>query len=261
MPQQINLSIRDALLSEVKAQDPSNHPNPAGQQTLQQRPILYAVQNKMGLGHDEAILTEWGELFRTGLLAWGLDISNPDPPFFHLTDRGRKALERATRDPSNPLGYLKHLASIARINPIAMSYLTEGLDCYVSGLFKAAAVMVGASAESLIIDLRDFTVAKLTALSQTPHKNLIDWRIKTIFDALQGLFEKNKLKFSHELRESFDQCWSPFVYQIRVARNDAGHPTSIEPVTSDRAHASLLVFPELAKLTNSLAAWVDKDLV
>jgi hypothetical protein len=41
---------------------------------------------------------------------------------------------------------LAHLASVAPLNDVAMSCLTEGLDCYVARLFKAAAVMVGGAA-------------------------------------------------------------------------------------------------------------------
>lgn len=38
----------------------------------------------------------------------------------------------------------------------------------------------------------------------------------------------------------------------------SGHPTSIEPVTPDTVHASLLVFPELAALATSLRDWVSQ---
>src|SRR5207245_8493044 len=121
---------------------------------LQQTSILDAVARKLGANQnpylERAILTQWGELFRSGLLAWRFNLSNPDPPFFHLTDRGRQALQNVTRDPSNPAGYLRHFASIATLEPVAMSNLAEGLECYVAGLFKAAAVMVGAAAESEI---------------------------------------------------------------------------------------------------------------
>ena len=69
--------------------------------TLKQGSVLDAAARKLKGYEQQAILTQWGELFRTGLLAWGLNLNNPNPPFFHLTDRGRLALENATRDPSN----------------------------------------------------------------------------------------------------------------------------------------------------------------
>ena len=257
MPQPAPPSIREVLLAEIKVQEPTT---PMAQ-TLQQSSVLDAVARKLGRGFDEqAILTQWGELFRTGLLAWGLNLSNPNPPFFHLTERGRQALANSTRDPSNPAGYLRNVASIATLDPVSASYLTEGLECYVAGLFKAAAVMVGASAESVILDLRDRTVQKLTSLTHPIPKPMEDWRIKTVSDALRGFFDGHKAKFTRELREPFEGYWSAFAQQIRAARNEAGHPTSVDPVTPDTVHASLLIFPELVRLANNLARWVKDDL-
>ncbi len=43
-------------------------------------------------------------------------------------------------------------------------------------------------------------------------------------------------------------------------RNEAGHPSSIDPVTPDTVHASLLVFPELARLAKGLTDWVSNSL-
>jgi hypothetical protein len=224
--------------------------------TLQQGPVLDGVQSKLGRGNDEAILTQWGELFRTGLLAWGFNLSNPDPPFFHLTERGRAALANLSRDPSNPAGYLRHLASIATIDAVSMSYLTEGLECYVAGLFKASAVMVGGAAESMILTLRDNAVAKLRVIGKPVAKQMEDWKIKTVSDALVAFFDAQKAGFTRELRDAFDAYWPAFALQIRTTRNDAGHPLTVDPVTSDTVHAALLVFPELARLTNGLQNWV-----
>ncbi len=89
MPQPVPPIIREVLLAEIKAQEPKTQM----EQTLQQSSVLDAVAKKLGKGFDEqAILTQWGELFRTGLLAWGLNLSNPYPPFFHLTERVSQAL-------------------------------------------------------------------------------------------------------------------------------------------------------------------------
>jgi hypothetical protein len=138
--------------------------------------------------------------------------------------------------------------------------LTEGLDCHVAGFFKAAAVMVGAAAESVILDLRDNAVQKLKSLRQPIPKPLEDWRIKTVSDGLRAFLEGHQSKFARELREPFEAYWSAFAQQIRAARNDAGHPTNVDPVTPDTVHASLLIFPELVRLANGLSVWVKNDL-
>jgi hypothetical protein len=254
-------SIREVLLAEIDANDPKGRPSFP---ELQQGYVLESAARKLRANQnpeiEQAILTQWNELFRTGILAWGLNIANPNSPFFHLTERGRRALANLTRDPSNPAGYLRHLASVATLDPIAMSYLAEGLDCYVAGLFKASAVMIGCAAESVILNLRDLTIQKLTTLARTTPQNLNDWRIKTVTDALRSFFDGNSGGFSRELREPFEAYWSAFAQQIRASRNDAGHPSSVDPVTPDTVHASLLIFPELAKLANHLARWVGNDL-
>ena len=260
MAQPPRASIREVLLAEIRGQQPTGYAS----QSLQQSSVLNGAASKLGVRHspdlEQAILTQWNELFRTGLLAWGLNLSNPDPPFFHLTERGLQALQNVTRDPSNPAGYLRHLASVATLEPVAVSYLTEGLECYVAGLFKAAAVMVGGAAESVILELRNVTAQKLTALKKPVPKGMEDWRIRTVSEALRGFFDGHAPTFARELREPFEAYWSAFAQQIRATRNDAGHPVSVDPVTPDIVHASLLIFPELARLANNLSRWVSDDL-
>jgi len=80
-------------------------------------------------------------------------------------------------------------------------------------------------------------------------------------DALRTFFEGHAGHFRRELREPFEAYWPAFAHQIRAARNDAGHPTSVDPVTPDTVHASLLIFPELAVLANGLSRWIADDLV
>jgi hypothetical protein len=141
-----------------------------------------------------------------------------------------------------------------------MSYLTEALDCYVAGLFKAGAVMVGGAAESVILDLRDTSVRKLTALGRPIPKAMEDWRTKTVSDGLRAFLDGHKAGFAQALRDPFESYWSAFALQIRTVRNDAGHPTSVDPVTPETVHASLLIFPELARLANNLSKWISNEL-
>lgn len=251
--------IRAVILQVIQDQQPKG-PTDA---SLQQGSVLEETKRRIGITYDltkeQAILTTWHDLFRTGYLAWGLNITNPNPPHFHLTESGRRALSSLSRDPANPAGYLKHLYSIATLQPVAKSYLEEGLECFVVGLYKAAAVMIGASTESLILEIRDCIVQKLTTLSRPIPKELNDWKFKTILDATQNFFDTHKPTLLRLLREEYEAYWAAFTQQIRAARNDAGHPTSVDPVTPDTVHASLLIFPELAKLANKLKDWVTND--
>jgi len=222
--------------------------------------ILREASQRLGiqrnLESEQALLTLFYDLFRSGHLAWGYNLSNIEPPFCHLTEQGRQTLSHLSRDPANPDGYLAHLSKECSLNPVAESYLEEGLSTYNSNCFKATAVMVGAAAESIVLELRDDLVQRMTSLGKTPSRNLQDWRVKRVLDALRRELELQKSNMPHKLAEAFESYWPAFTQQIRTARNDAGHPTDIDPVTPETVHASLLIFPELAKLASNLKSWV-----
>jgi hypothetical protein len=223
---------------------------------MQSGPVLGAATTRLGFrGNDEleqAHLTQFQEFFRTGYLAWGFNISNPNPPFFHLTNQGRKTLDQLSGDPGNPAGYLRRIDAVASINPIAKSYLNEALRCYVADLYKAGAVMVSGSAESLIIELRDEIAAKLTAKGQSPSNDLKDWRTSKVLKGLKAVLATQKLP--SDLMARYESFRPAFTQQIRAARNEAGHPSAVDLVTPETVHASLLIFPEFAEARRRLAS-------
>lgn len=251
--------VRDVLLQVISERAPKS----PGDGNLQSRSILTEVRNRLGRVRDhateEAILTAFHDLLRTGYLAWGFNIANPDPPFFHLTEQGRKSLAKLSRDPGNPDGYLASLSQAVTLNSVADSYLREALACFVNDLPKAAAVMVGGASESIALELRDAVIAKLQSLKRNIPNGMDDWRLKVVLDSMYSFLDQSSGQMTKELRDSFKSYWAAFLQQIRTARNDAGHPSSVDPVTFDTVHASLLIFPELAKLTEDLLHWINHD--
>src|SRR5437016_5932638 len=67
-------------------------------------------------------------------------------------------------------------------------------------------------------------------------------------------------KLPSDLKARYDSFWPAFTQQIRASRNDAGHPSVVDPVTPETVHASLLIFPELLKLAADLRVWVVQNL-
>jgi hypothetical protein len=116
--------------------------------------------------------------------------------------------------------------------------------------------MVGVATESLILELRDRLIGRLDSMGAAKPKELCDWKIKTVLDSIEKLLNQKKANMPHELFERFDSYWSALTHQIRTARNDAGHPKSIDPVSPEDVHASLLIFPALALLAQDLSTWV-----
>jgi hypothetical protein len=252
--------IRETLLKVVHDMQPKGSLDGS----LQQGSVLNEAAKRLNIINNAelelAVLSLWSDLFRTGYLAWGLNLSNPSPPFFHITDRGRRALERLSRDPGNPAGYLAHLHTIATLNAVANSYLNEALACFSSGLHKAAAVMLGAASECMILNIRDAVQDRLVAIGAQIPKGLKDWRVKTVNDSLHEILHDRLAQMPHELRTDFESYWPAFTQQVRATRNAAGHPSSIDPVAPDAVHASFLVFPEVARTGTSLLHWIPTNL-
>ncbi|MFX0209934.1 MAG: hypothetical protein ACFFDT_28395 [Candidatus Hodarchaeota archaeon] len=254
MAEEINgQKIRKVLLDVVD--EMSNR----GQGGFQQLSVLREASARLelrGVEQEQALLTYWYDLFRTGYLAWGYNLSNPDPPFCHLTDQGRRTLKNLSRDPANPDGYLAFFSKLGLQNSIAESYLKEALRTFNSDCFKASAVMIGAAAESITLELRDAMIQKIKSIGKTPSKDLQDWRIKKVLDAIQKELEINKKDMSKKLAEAVESYWPAFTQQVRSTRNEVGHPKSIEPVTPDTVHAALLIFPELVRLALDIKSWI-----
>lgn len=253
MPENIDgHRIRQVMLETVDRQ--------SGGSNLQTGSVLHQTLDTLGLkGNiqiEQALLTIWHDLFRTGHLAWGHDISNPNPPFCHVTEQGRRTLQHLSRDPANPGGYLAHVSQIGVLNEVAESYLQEALKTYNSDCFKATAVMIGAASEIIILDIRDTLIQRMEHMGQTPPSDLKDWRLKKVLDRLERELNNQSHNMDRDLAEAVQQYWPAFTGQIRRARNEAGHPTNIETVTHETVHASLLIFPELLSLACRLKAWV-----
>jgi hypothetical protein len=90
-------------------------------------------------------------------------------------------------------------------------------------------------------------------------KKLQTWQMKTVFDALTQEIHKIVSPMPRRLREAFDSYWPALLHHVRAARNNAGHPSSIDPVTPEAVHASLLLFPELARLGSEVREFVRKN--
>lgn len=251
--------IRSVLLQVIA----DNAPQRQGDGSLQAGSVLEETRQRLGgsrnFAVEEAILTVFHDLMRTGYLAWGFNLANSGPPWFHITEQGRKSLANLSRDPSNPDGYFRFLSTVATLEPVAESYLREAVACFVQDLPKAAAVMVGGASESMALGIKDEITKRQTELKRQIPKGLEDWKFKVVLDAMYAFLDQQAAKMPRDLKESFKSYWPAFLQQIRTARNEAGHPSSVEPVTLDTVHASLLIFPELARLTQQIRDWLANE--
>jgi hypothetical protein len=253
-----------AILLEIISERDAHIRKDRSHGSLQQEWILNELQNRLGrfqtLEAEQAMLKSWYDLFRNGILSWGYNLSNPNPPFCHVTAHGKRMLEKLSRDPGNPDGYMAFLRKNTALNPIALSYIEEALRTYNSSCYKASAVIVGAASESLVFAGQESLLKRMDAQSISKPRDLVDWRVKKVLFGIEAAMRQRKQAVPVPLFESFEAYWPAFTHQIRTVRNDSGHPSSISPVTADNVHASLLIFPELGKLADSLINWIESSM-
>jgi hypothetical protein len=179
------------------------------------------------------LMDAWDDLYRAGIVGYGLDLTNLGQNWSHLTEFGAAAVAELHRDPSNPAGYRAVVAPYLADEPIALSYLDEALDTYNKGTFKASAVMLGCAAEALHLSLRDKLVVKIAGTGKTPPASLDTWVISHVLRALEALLDARVKDMDRDLRERFESYWPAWTGLFRMTRNEAGHPKSIgTPCTS-----------------------------
>lgn len=213
---------------------------------------------QFGDGHGgRLVMAAYDDLFRSGVINNGRAINQPGPDWGHLSEHGVETLKNVDRDPSNPRGYLKAIATHLKDQDIALSYLAEALDTYNKGSVKAAAVMLGCTAEALSLSLRDRLKSKIKSNGGSPPPGLDDWRIAAVLRTLEQQIDARVSVMARDLRERYESFWTAWTGLFRLTRNDAGHPKSIEPVTREAVHGQLLLLHEHARLVFDLATWID----
>ena len=246
--------VRKALLETVKQAAAGQDGGLSREYVIKQ--AVAALGQRHNTTTERHAMDAWDDLYRTGIVGYGSDLTNLGFGWAHLTEYGAGAVAELNRDPSNPAGYRAVVEPHLKDEPIARSYLGEALDTYNKGTFKASAVMLGCAAEALNLSLRDKLAAKIAAAGNPPAPNLGTWVIARVLRTIEDLLTLRVKDMDQSLRERFESYWPAWTGLFRMTRNEAGHPTSIDPITRDAMHAALLLFPEHARLSFDLSAWV-----
>ena len=92
------------------------------------------------------------QLLVEGILAPGMNSSNMNLPWFHVTEYGRTVLAADLAHPHDPERYLARIAQrVANFDPTVRSYLAESLATFRRGSLVASAVMLGIAAERVFL--------------------------------------------------------------------------------------------------------------
>jgi len=189
------------------------------------------------------------DLFRQGFITLGLNDSNDAWPFFRLSHVGGQTL--ATQSPfrfHDTSSFLNVVSGeVPDISAEARVYLDEAVAAYFADCLLACCVMVGCAAEAEFLRLVDFAAASPTfgsTFAPVVQPIFIRQKITKFQECLKPLLEARRLP--REAVEDLETNFNMIQSVLRIARNEAGHPTSTQ-LQREQVYVYLQLFVPFAR--------------
>lgn len=198
---------------------------------------------------EEFVRDVFWDLFRLGYITLGMNNSNIEFPWFRLSHRGKRHLESREPWKFHDIDSFFTLLAAQGVScaPSARPYLNEALQTFYTQCPLASCVMLGAAAEA------EFD-AFLQAASASPQfgeklqrisdEKFIAARIRKFRGLMPELADNLGKEIFAETETHLDAIQSI----LRVARNEAGHPTGTIPARETVYVYLQLFIPFLKKL-------------
>lgn len=208
-------------------------------------------------GDRDKILEIFWDLFRQGVITLGQNDNNPQWPWFRLSRFGES---EAARQPYRFHDTASYIAMIVRVIPDLLPatkmYLEEAVAAFYSGCYLAATIMLGVAAEAEFLRLIEVANANTSigkAFDQARKERFIRAKIESF---RKGLAPHLK-SLSQPATEDLDINLNAIQSIIRIARNEAGHPSGANPPLREQVYVNLQIYVhyagQIARLRNELA--------
>ena len=216
--------------------------------TGEQRP-LYGRADEARLHNIDVELVRdvFWDLFRQGFITLGMNDMNEAWPWFRLSHFGEETLKTQSPyrfyDRNSFLTLVKD--GVPDISAEALAYLDEAVAAFYADCLLASCVMLGVAAEAEFLRLTDIA-AKSTVHGATfapvQNQRTIRQRITKFHDRLQPLLKSLSQEAVEDLETNFLMIQSV----LRIARNEAGHPTAVK-VRREQVYVYLQLFVPFAR--------------
>lgn len=208
----------------------------------------------------ERLFEVFSQLLNQNIIAPGMYRNSSFLPFFHVTDHGMECIKQVEILPYDYDGYITKLKNISGIDMWVLSYMTEAIQCFNAGSFNAANIMVGLSAEKIVLDLIDAFKNYLTkykgSLVNKPTLSFtgnIDqafitdvdkvWQISLKYGTFLKYFNGIKNHDNSITKIGDKNARNTFYDYIRLLRNEVSHPSDIKKSETE----TLLLFVSFIK--------------
>lgn len=193
-----------------------------------------------------------------GVITPGSNLSNPNLPFFRITDYGHKVLQEERFIPHDPTGYLDELhATFKTISgDVPIAYAGEALRCFTTGCNVASVLLLGVAAESVFLQLCDIVSKSIKDTARREKFDKLPNHVRPRHKWIVAELEKLPRKTRNSISESLDVHISSLYELIRRQRNDAGHPQKDVPdIGRDLAFTYFKLFPSYVQDVEALAQY------
>jgi hypothetical protein len=207
---------------------------------------------------EEFVRDVFWDLFRQGFITLGSNNSNPMWPHFRLSPFGQTALEQQSPWRFHSVGSFVDLVrqECPDIGDQTITYLGESVAAFYADCMLASCVMLGVAAESEFLRLIE------TAVSSQSHPKQFSSLSKDKFIRAKIVeFQSLLAPISRTLTprnqfEDLDINLSLIQSVLRIARNEAGHPSGAPAPNREQVYVFLQMFVPFARQL----MWLRKTL-
>jgi hypothetical protein len=209
--------------------------------------------------HDAELVRDvFWDLFRQGFITLGMNDGNPQWPFFRLSHFGENTLKTQSPYGFHDTGSFLTLvrAEVPDISPEAVTYLTEAVSAFYAGCLLASCVMLGVAAEAEFLRLAEVASNNPTRgqIFSVVNKQVpIRQKLAKFQECLRPLIPRLPYQATEDLDTNFVMIQSV----LRIARNDAGHPTGSTP-RREQVYVYLQLFVPFARQLMRLRQTLDQ---
>ncbi len=192
------------------------------------------------------VLEVFWDLFRQGAITLGRDANQPGWPGYRLTRFGHQIAQHAPFRFHDTKAYVEMVKTyVPDISPEAVVYLEEAVAAFYADCLLGSCVMLGVAAEAEF--LRLIEVAATGATHGTKFAPLskpafIRHKITKFLGILKPIVHALPKDATEDLEINFQMIQSV----LRIARNEAGHPTAGTP-QREQVYVNLQLFAAFAR--------------
>jgi hypothetical protein len=200
---------------------------------------------------SSSILEVFWDLFRQGAVTLGHNAAQPGWPAYRLTRFGQQIAHKSPYRFHDTESYITLVRSYApAISPEAVEYLEEASAAFYADCLLASSVMLGVAAEAEFLRLVEVACksASYGAIFTPVSKPLfIRQKILKFLAVIKPLISSLPKEATEDLETNFNAIQSV----LRIARNEAGHPTAVTP-QREQVYINLQLFAPFVRQVERL---------